>query len=1304
MCERSQLQEIAEAPTHKGASSETGPKRKFWDPTYAGEEKFRVVLIAGFETFNRQLYRMAAEKAVARCPGLEIWVFTDQDLQSQQPLVEQAVDEANVVFASLIFDFEQVNWLRERILRVPVRFVFESSLELMSSTKVGSFSMASQPGKKQGMPPAVKSLLSKFSSTREEDRLDGYTKFLKSGPALLKFIPGEKAKDLRRWLQTYSYWNAGGVDNVANMFCSLASEFGGLQPGSPAAEVIEAPQRGLVHPARPGYYFKTPREYLDWYRAKFPGRESWPVAGILLYRKHVISALPYIDELVTHMETKEILPLPLFITGVDGHIAVRDFLTSPHEQEQLRAGTIPVNPTLSPDAVNVDAVISTIGFPLVGGPAGSMEGARQAEIAKEILQAKNVPYFVAAPLLIQDVKSWFGQGIGGLQSVVLYSLPELDGAIDTIPLGGLCCGDKDGEIRLVEERLDRLSTRIKRWVSLRSTPKSERRVAVVLYGYPPGIGATGTAALLNVPTSLHKLLSKMKEEGYDVGELPEDPEELLQMVKVADDESDSGRGYANAQYAQRGGATVSTDQLETWLGSSDTQRVSKNWGGSLDRSGIRTVGSGERAQMLLGGVLFGKVWVAVQPPLGLPGDPMRLLFERDMTPHPQYSAFYKFLERKEEDNGFGANVVVHFGMHGTEEWLPGTSLGNTGECWPDILTGSLPNVYVYAANNPSESLLAKRRGYGTLISHNVPPYSRAGLYKELQTLRGLIADYFEGLSRESRGAAMKVLEEAGGIDGGEEAVERCAAYMVRENMMMEYCERLKAYLAELEQRLFSSGLHVLGDPPVEQAMEAYLRAYFEDGSWEVTSKERTWDRFQEAVRQGCSIRDLLLRNTEELEGVLKALNGEFVPPAPGGDLLRDGSGVLPTGRNIHALDPYRIPSKVAMARGKAAAELSISLHRKDNNDEFPETIAVNLWGLEAIKTRGESVGIVLGLVGAEPVVEATGRVVRFDLIPLEKLGRPRVDVLTSLSGIFRDSFSNVVELLDDLFERAAKADEPADMNFIRKHALELQAAGETVEASTARIFSNPPGEFGSLVNERVTDGNWEDEADLGETWAKRNAFSFGRSGRGVERRSTLNKLMSTTGQVVQCVDSVEYGLTDIQEYYANTGAMVRAMDDLQGGKGKVQASVVESYSKVPRPKRINEVLRLEYRSKLLNPKWANSMVDQGSGGAFEVSQRMTAMIGWGATTKFKEPWVFDQSAATYALDPVMAQKLRDSNPEAFKNIVGRLLEANNRGMWEAKPDVLQQLQEIYEDIDDAIELGTAAQRLSDITMQQKEKR
>lgn len=591
--------------------------------------------------------------------------------------------------------------------------------------------------------------------------------------------------------------------------------------------------------------------------------------------------------------------------------------------------------------------------------------------------------------------------------------------------------------------------------------------------------------------------------------------------------------------------------------------------------------------------------------------------------------------------------------------------------------------------------------------------------------------------------AMAAIEAAGGVVEGEKAMEAGAAYMAKEGLLEGYCERLKVYLAELEQRLFSSGLHVLGSAPSDEAVRAYLTAYFEDGSWQQGDKSSTdattevvsssadsldmpfpesvlslilegkaeadvlmfrddpaipkqgtenFDNYQSAVREAINIRSLLMRNTEELDGVLRALNGEFVPPAPGGDLLRDGSGVLPTGRNIHALDPYRLPSKVAMSRGRAAAQLTLEMHKRDNAGQLPETVAVNLWGLEAIKTRGESVAIVLALIGAEPVMEATGRVVRYELIPLDKLGRPRVDVLASLSGIFRDSFANVVELLDDLFVRAAQADEPPEMNYIRKHYLELQAEGESVEASTARIFSNPPGEFGSMVNERVSDGSWEDEGELGETWASRNSFSFGRNGRGVERRKTLDALMKTTSQVVQCIDSVEYGLTDIQEYYANTGAMVRAMDDIQGGAGKVQATVVEGFAREARPKKLNDVLRLEYRSKLLNPKWAEEMVSQGSGGAFEVSQRMTAMIGWGATTKFQEQWVFDQSAETYALDPDMAKKLMDANPEAFKNIVGRLLEANNRGMWDASDDMLSQLQDLYQDIDDAIELGTSTIR------------
>jgi len=525
-----------------------------------------------------------------------------------------------------------------------------------------------------------------------------------------------------------------------------------------------------------------------------------------------------------------------------------------------------------------------------------------------------------------------------------------------------------------------------------------------------------------------------------------------------------------------------------------------------------------------------------------------------------------------------------------------------------------------------------------------------------------------------------------------------AAARTMKGNFAEYASRLRTYLAELEQTLFSSGLHTLGRPPDEHALRSYLEAYF-DGAGRSKLPQVALDSLCRGeppgaalrecsladatlVEEAAGIRDLLLRNTEELDSMLRALNGEYILPAPGGDLLRDGAGVLPTGRNIHALDPYRIPSQAAMARGLATAEASVQQHFKEFGS-YPETIAVNLWGLEAIKTKGESVAVVLGLIGARPMLEATGRVARYELIPLEELGRPRVDALCSLSGIFRDTFSNVVDLLDDALRRAAKAeDEPPEQNFVRKHFLELRES-EDEEGSATRIFSNAAGEFGSLVNERVSAGSWDESEDLGETWAQRNAFAFGRGQRGTERRGVLDALLASSGSMVQLLDSVEYGLTDIQEYYANTGAMIRKMSDLQGRK--VDALVVETTQKEVRPRKLDAALRREYRTKLLNPKWAEAMVSEGSGGAFEVSQRMTALVGWGATSEFRESWVYDQGVQQYVLDKEMAKRLKDTNPEAFRNVVGRFLEANSRGMWDADNSTIEKLQDIYSTIEDELE-------------------
>ena len=1232
----------------------------------------RIVAIAGFEYFNANLYRQASEMAMAQCKGLEVIFFSDRDITASPDIVEAALQSADVFFASLIFDYDQVIWLRERVKNIPIRLVFESALELISLTQLGKFAIGDRP---KGMPKPVKFILSKFGNSKEEDKLAGYLSFLKTGPKLLKYVPGKKVQDLRNWLIIYSYWNAGGTENVAGMCWTLAQKYLGLTIGE-IPQPIETPNMGLLHPEYKGY-FTSPRDYLEWYNNHIEtfSENSLPIIGILLYRKHVITKQPYILQLIKHFESQGLIPLPVFINGVEGHVIVRDWLTTDYEHEQRQQGNKEIL-SLKDDAVKIDAIVSTIGFPLVGGPAGSMEGGRQVEVAKRILTAKNVPYIVAAPLLIQDIHSWTRRGIGGLQSVVLYSLPELDGAIDTIPLGGLVGED----IYLVPERLHRLTSRVQKWVALRHTHTSKRKLAVILYGFPPGYGATGTAALLNVPKSLLNFLQALKARGYDVGELPEDGEEIIKKVKKAD-ESIIPIDRVNVR------------TLEKWLGYLQTKKVKKQWQ-SLTGTGIKTCGD----EFQLGGVRFGNVWIGVQPPLGIAGDPMRLMFEKDLTPHPQYAAFYKWLQ-----NEYCADAVVHFGMHGTVEWLPGSPLGNTGYSWSDILLGDIPNLYIYAANNPSESILAKRRGYGVLVSHNVPPYGRAGLYQELIALRELIGEYREDTEKNyalqdiicqkivDAGLEKDCKFEEGNKRGIDFTIEN--AKLFSKNVIERYFVHIYEYLQILEQRLFSSGLHVLGEKPNEEKLRSYLEAYFNGGLSDSEIDEIVSHRVTKTLRdtendsvllskleEGTKIEDLLRQNTDEMTNLLRGLNGEYIPPAPGGDLLRDGSGVLPTGRNIHALDPYRMPSLAAYERGREIAK-KILQQNLEEKGEYPETVAVMLWGLDSIKTKGESLGILLELVGAEPVKEGTGRIVCYQLKPIEEVGHPRIDVLANLSGIFRDTFVNIIELLDDLFKKAAEAGESEDNNYIRKHYLSLKIKG--IENASARMFSNPAGDFGSLVNDRVVDSNWEFSDELADTWKNRNVFSYGRKDKGQARPEILTQLLETSSQIVQEIDSVEYGLTDIQEYYGNTGGLKLAAEK-QSGK-KVTASFIESFSKDTNPRKLKDLLRMEYRTKLLNPKWVEAMIEQGSGGAYEISQRMTALVGWGSTANFKDDWVYDRAVDTYALDAEMAAKLREANPEAFRNIVARAIEAQGRGLWNADKAKLEKLQELYQSTENELE-------------------
>lgn len=739
--------------------------------------KKKIVLIAGFEQFNSNLYKKAAEKVATKVKDVEIFVFTDADISSQPRIVADALKNADVLFASLIFDFQQITWLKERIVDIPSRFCFESALELMSETKVGEFQMNSPGGGAAGPPAPVKAILKQFGSGKEEDRLSGYLKFLKFGPKLLSYVPGKKAKDLKTWLSVYSYWNQGAADNVESMFYNIIRdlELVPLADIPVPAVVRETPLTGIVHPDLQFGIDKaaeSPKAYSEWYELTHPWvTDTTPRVGILLYRKHVITEQKYIPSLIRIMEEQGIMPIPIFINGVEAHTIVRDQFTTHYEQEQLRRGRAGAS-TLSDVATKVDAIVNTIGFPLVGGPAGSMEGGRQIEVAKEILASKNVPYIVSAPLLIQDIESWKKVGVQGLQTVVLYSLPELDGAIEPIVLGGLVNGD---QIDIEPERVRKLAGRLKAWVRLRQTAPADRKIAIIVYGFPPNVGAVGTAALLNVGNSLRNVLLKLHEDGYSLGEdgafvsklkQGKGPsglhvgDHIISALRTLSQEMVYSGGLQRAKKrlsVVRGdgglepipeasvvGCDVTPSLLREWLGDSMALKIENQWG-DLDRytglgsvsgsssssdSSTHSTGSGTRFSVL--GIEVGNIAFFVQPLVGVEGDPMRLLFDRDLTPHPQYAAFYKWL-----GSSYKPSSMVHFGMHGTVEWLPGSPLGNTADSWSDVLLSSTPNIYIYACNNPSESILAKRRGYATIVSHNVPSYSRSGKAYALHcSLRG----------------------------------------------------------------------------------------------------------------------------------------------------------------------------------------------------------------------------------------------------------------------------------------------------------------------------------------------------------------------------------------------------------------------------------------------------------------------------------------------------------------------------------------------------------------------------------------
>ena len=1154
----------------------------------------------------------ALPKLAADFPGLQLKIHAAAEWAKDPEALAFAkadIETAHLIVSSVLFLEDHVQAilpdLKARRAACDALVGIIADQEIVQLTKMGELDM---------MRPAsgVMGFLKKLKPAKKSGSTgEGQAKMLRRIPKILNLIPG-KSQDLRAWFLTMQYWLGGSDDNIESLVRFLISRYASRPEwrGVAAPAPVEYPEVGLYHPDLPGHHITTDI-------ADLPQEGTGPIIGLAMLRSYILAGdTAHFDHVIRRFEAAGMRVIPAFAGGLDSRPAIQAYHMG-----------------------KIDALVSLTGFSLVGGPAYN-----DSEAAVELLSALDVPYIAAQPLEFQTLSQWAngGQGLSPIEATILVALPEIDGATNPTVFAGRhgpdgCDGcayacKAAGTVKAMApcpERIDALVEKTRNLAVLRRKENSDKNVGIVLFGFPPNAGAIGTAAYLSVFESLHNTLQTMAENGYDVTP-PETVDDLREVIL---------KGNASI-YGQEANvaAKVSADYIVAhtpWL-----QEIEETWGPAPGR--IQSNGS----DLYILGAQFGKVFVGVQPTFGYEGDPMRLLFERGFAPTHAFSAFYQFMKHQHK-----ADVLLHFGMHGALEFMPGKQNGCGGKDWPDRLIGNMPNIYLYAANNPSEATLAKRRSNAITITHLTPPLQASGLY------RGL-ADLKDSLSKWRA------------LPPGDAACEPLEALIVAQAEIVHLdgtdLNRLWITLLETEDALIPDGLHIIGQKLPAHKIETLL------------------DLMSFDTPQARQVARAHLQSSQELDGMMRGLNGQFIKPVPGGDVIR-APDILPTGRNIHAFDPFRMPTAFAMQDGAQQAEELLRTH-----EGLPKTVALVLWGSDNIKSNGGPIAQALSLMGAKPRFDANGRLCGADLISLEQLGRARIDVVITLSGIFRDLLPLQTKMLADAALQCAMADEPLEMNPIRAHALEFsQAQNCSLETAALRVFSNSEGAYGSNVNQLVDSSAFKDDSDFADAYQARKSFAYGKDGEASQQSQLLQDTLKNVELAYQNLESVELGVTTVDHYFDTLGGIAAAVKRAKGGV-ETPVYIGDQTRGGAQVRTLREQVALETRARSLNPKFYEPLLQHGHEGVRAIEAHITNTVGWSATTGKVDEWVYQELSETFVLDEDMRKRLSALNPQASMRMANRLLEASDRAYWKPDETTLAALQSAADAIEDQLE-GIAAE-------------
>ncbi|MCL0065104.1 cobaltochelatase subunit CobN [Dehalococcoidia bacterium] len=1128
------------------------------------------------------------------------------------------------------------------------------------------------------------------------------------------------------------YINYGGTENFKNLLLYAVNRFAGAE--YEVGEPERPPWEGIYHPDFD--YLPTLDEYLE--KKHIAGRLT---VGLWFYQtfwqaKNTV----FVDRLIEEIEKQGANVIPVFL------YAFKD----------IDLGTkgpqwVVENYFMKDGEPLVDVLISPLMFSMSMSEGQGNKGflkRLKVPIIKAILTYNTLEEWRDTP-----------QGLSPIDVTMSVALPEFDGMLITVPVAARKFSDIDpltgAKIVRYEPIAERVSKVVRlslNWARLRHIPSNEKKVAIIFHNYPPRNDTIGTAFGLDSPVSVWNILRDLKEAGYELDYLPENGQILIE--DIIERATNDRRWASSEEMAKRAVGKVSHEQYTEWfqeLPSEVQNKMIQAWGkppGKLFN---------HKNKLLIPGLINGNIFIGLQPPRGFSDDPAAIYHSPDHPIPHHYYAYYRWI-RDVFKADVVMHIGKHGSLEWlpgksaglSESCFPDITISDLPDIYPYIINN--PGEGTQAKRRSYCCII----DHLVAVMHNADTYDEiAGVevlidnyYQATAEDRGKIPELqkmiwekvcqakldhdlgidqaaafadFDGFMEKLHGYIHE-LADTQIRDGlhtlGEPPVDsRLDEFLVALTRLSNGdVPSLRQSLAEGKgydydnllanrgklQSDGKSGGHIIEE--LHELSLQLVKRFHDDGFREESIDAIAGEVLGESnfnIKRVLtyimnSIVPNLAATTDELTNTLLAASGGFIPPGPSGAPTRGMADILPTGRNFYSVDPQSIPSPAAWRVGVALGDALLERYLKDEG-EYPESIGIIIWGSSTMRTKGDDIAEIFYLMGVKPIwEESSGRVKGIEVIPLEELGRPRIDVALRISGLFRDAFPNIVHLIDEAVEMIASLDEPPERNYLAKHVREETeekiAAGmsfeQAKEEASYRVFGCKPGTYGAGVNDAIDAKNWKDEKDLGEIYVVWGGYAYGRKNYGITVPEQFKRRLSQLDIAVQNHDTREYDMLDSDDFYSYHGGMIAAV---KAFKGELPSSYCGDNSDPDRVKirSTAEETKHIFRARVLNPKWIESMKRHGYKGAGDLSRLVDIAFGWDATAEVLEDWMYEELAKKYTLDKEMQEWLKEVNPYALQNIAERLLEAIERDMWQATEEMKEKLRQVYLDIEGVLEESTA---------------